>query len=391
MKLGPYRVPGVHVGDATECLRELPDGCVHVCITSPPYFGLRDYGEPGQLGLEKTPVEFCAALVAVFHEVRRVLRDDGSLWVVIGDSYAGSRCGEQGESGQRDKRWFTAEGMGNENVSGIRPKELIGVPWMLAFAMRANGWMIREEVIWHKPNPMPESVRDRMTRSHEQVFRFVKRGQYYHDQEAVRETALQPQGEAKLTAQHKRAQLQDTSSSTLGTNQGSAGRNKRSVWTIATEPLRDAHFAAYPRKLVEPMVLCSTSERGVCAVCGAPWVRVVERESAPVEVMTKRSAPTDGLVYSGQRVGGEMCGAGQRLQDWRDAHPPTTTGWRPTCDHDADTVPAVVLDPFFGAGTTGLVAEHLGRRWLGFELNPEYAAIGLRRNAQASLFVEGLT
>jgi DNA modification methylase len=354
-------------GDCRERLAELPDASVHCCVTSPPYFGLRDYGVDGQMGLESTPDEFVAGMVAVFREVRRVLRDDGTLWLNIGDSYAGS-WGAQGHRetpatlsrSQINNHPKRASQTGAVKGFGCKPKDLIGIPWMLAFALRADGWYLRQDIIWSKPNPMPESVRDRCTKAHEYLFLLSKGQRYYYDQEATLE-AVSPNTHARLSqdvqnqigservpgktngamkavgrsswngsAFHtgKTAEHQLGRASTNRKFDPAAGnknnpsfdaamaimpekRNKRSVWEVATQPFSEAHFATYPPALVEPCILAG--------------------------------CPTGGTV----------------------------------------------LDPFFGAGTTGLVADRLQRDCIGIELNPEYAAIAERRiHGDAGMFAE---
>lgn len=316
-------------GDCLDVLKRLPDATVHCIVTSPPYFGLRDYGAEGQLGLEPTPDEYVAALVAVLHEARRVLRNDGSLWLNLGDSYAGS--GPSGASYQSEttKRRAEMKQEGNFRISkrlgergltyrdkkpvppaGLKPKDLIGIPWRVAFALQADGWWLRSDIIWHKPNCMPESVRDRPTKSHEYVFLLTKSERYYYDADAVREPHTDivsiarhkdvgrgRQGYARASGMHGRPQRD--SSSGLGGHP--AGRNRRDVWSVATAPYKGAHFAVMPPALVEP-----------CVLAGCP-------------------------------VGG------------------------------------VVLDPFMGSGTVGVVARRHGRRYLGIELNADYIALAQER------------
>jgi DNA modification methylase len=322
-------------GDCRDVLKTLADASVHCCVTSPPYFGLRDYGVDGQMGLEPTPDEFIAGMVEVFREVRRVLRDDGTLWLNIGDSYAANRGYQVPDSKHRD--------VGNSrpmsaNALGLKPKDLIGIPWLLAFALRADGWYLRQDIIWSKPNPMPESVRDRCTKAHEYLFLLSKSQRYYYDQEAILEPAS-PNTHARLsqdvqaqigsaranggakTNGNMRAVARKLAQSGSGTKNNSSfdeamaimpvERNKRSVWEIATQPFKEAHFATFPPALVEP-----------CIKAGSP-------------------------------VGG------------------------------------VILDPFGGAGTTGLVADRLQRDAVLIELNPDYAAMARRRIVgDAPLFAE---
>ncbi|MFT3712740.1 MAG: site-specific DNA-methyltransferase [Archangium sp.] len=260
----------LRVGDCLNVLRAMPAESVHACVTSPPYWGLRDYGVTGQIGAEPTVDQYVSSLINVFREVRRVLRKTGTLWLNIGDSYtSGGRTWRDADK-KNPARGMTYRA---PTPKGLKPKDLIGIPWKLAFALQADGWYLRSDVIWSKPNPQPESVKDRPTRAHEYVFLLSKSERYFYDADAVKEPAVD----------------------------GRSRRARRSVWTIQSEPLREAHFATFPPKLVEPCVLASTKK-------------------------------------------GE-----------------------------------VVLDPFFGAGTVGVVASALGRKYLGIELNEDYANIARRR------------
>lgn len=303
-------------GDCLESLRTLPSESVHCCVTSPPYWGLRDYGHDGQIGLEKSPEEYVAKMVAVFSEVRRILRNDGTLWLNIGDSYNGSTMTggnnginmSGGESGFKVKRQFDKP----KQETGLKPKDLCGIPWRLAFAMQSDGWYLRQDIIWHKPNPMPESVRDRCTKAHEYVFLMSKSARYYWDAEAVKEAAT-GSIEEQLAKRRKTVEPLYAQTGVEGAGRYRSGfqnltptehRNRRSVWTIATQPCKEAHFAVMPQKLVEPCVLAGCPERGT------------------------------------------------------------------------------VLDPFFGAGTVGLVAKRLNRNYIGIELNPTYVEIAERRIPQ---------
>ena len=245
-------------GDCIEQMRGLPDASVNCCITSPPYFGLRDYGHAGQIGLEDTPNAFVARLVEVFREVRRVLRDDGTLWLNLGDSYAADRGYqvEQTKGGPKHGKAQAASGRSQRAADyGLKVKDLIGIPWRVAFALQADGWYLRQDIIWSKPNPMPESVRDRCTKAHEYVFLLSKSPRYYFDSEAIKEPALQPKGMPQQVAQHKQRALGANKGGTLGTNQGAETRNRRSVWTVTTKPFKGAHFATFPPDLIEPCIL----------------------------------------------------------------------------------------------------------------------------------------
>lgn len=359
----------------------------------------------GSLGLEPTPELYVKHIVDIFREVRRVLRKDGTLWLNLGDSYAGSWSsnsmrpggGEQrpGHPGfqQLDERYTGRNG----NVpAGLKPKDLVGIPWRVAFALQADGWYLRSDIIWSKPNPMPESVKDRPTKSHEYIFLLTKSAKYFWDQDAVRE----PHKEVSLARAHRNrfgGKYQSTDrrehgSLKKGVNFGPdgnadlicspGGRNIRSVWDIATEPTPEAHFATFPQKLVEPCIKAGTSEKGCCPECGSPWVRVIDykanyekRESAHAP----NNSPTkvDSLGWKEPKRG--------------------TLGWNPSCkcysledrhiggrtyDKLMHPIPCTVLDPFGGSGKTGIVAKALGRKAILIELNPEYCEMPLKKVAQ---------
>ena len=349
------------IGDVREKLKELSDQSVNCCVTSPPYWGLRDYGTAswdggdsecdhapdkrgsrfatpvsskqgsntgsgsassrdcpcgavrvdGQIGLEQDPDDFVAQLVAVFREVKRVLRDDGTLWLNIGDSYSGSGKGPAGNLGKTHNERHLEHKTGGLIPSGTKPKDLVGIPWMLAFALRADGWYLRQDIIWHKPNPMPESVTDRCTKSHEYIFLLSKSPRYYYDNEAIKEPSANLGKTAIKFGGNKYGDSDDPKHATKSGNEytDAGTRNKRDVWTVSTRPFKGAHFATFPPALIEPCILAGCPEGGT------------------------------------------------------------------------------VLDPFFGAGTTGLVAQRHNRKWVGCELNPEYAAIAQARiKAESNLF-----
>lgn len=332
----------VFFGDCRDTMRDLKAQGVRVqcCVTSPPYYGLRDYGHPGQIGLEKTPAEYVAALVEVFEGVRELLADDGVLWLNLGDSYAASRsyqCSDNKNPG--------AVATGHQSRArppeGLKEKDLIGAPWRVAFALQAEGWYLRQDIIWHKPNPMPESVTDRCTKAHEYLFLLTKSAQYFWDVEAMRERAVAADVGAMDGGAQRQADGTDANDGrnfrskansfkrddskraavipgqTVGTHRAEREestydtftRNRRSVWTVPTQPYSGAHFAVFPAALIEPCIL-----------------------------------------------------AGSRPGD-------------------------VVLDPFMGSGTTAQVAQALGRQWIGCELNPEYAPLQQARTAQAALAI----
>jgi site-specific DNA-methyltransferase (adenine-specific) len=299
--------------DAIQHLASMESGSVHCIVTSPPYYNQRNYGHDGQIGLEGTVQEYIDRMVAVLHECRRVLCDDGTLWLNVGDSYGGG-------------------------------KQLLGVPWRLALAAQADGWVLRQDVVWHKPSPMPESVTDRCTKAHEYVFLLAKQADYFFDAEAIKEP------------------------SEIGS------RNRRSVWRIATKPYAGAHFATMPPELAETCIKAGSSERGRCPHCGSPWARVTKRTKL------LRPRPADYVKRTGAAGTGNSCAntvAGVAVE---------TLGWRQSCKCEPhEPVPCVVLDPFAGSGTTLAVAKVLGRDSVGIELNPEYIALAEERIAQAGV------
>ena len=312
------------IGDVRQRLAELPDQSVQCVVTSPPYWGLRDYGNDGQLGLESTPEAYVENMVAVFREVRRVLADDGVCWLNLGDSYKPSGNGSTKKG--FNERYFGQEFANNKQgadaghldrskfkAEGLKPKDLVGIPWRVAFALQADGWWLRQDIIWHKPNPMPESVTDRCTKAHEYLFMLTKSSRYYFDHEAIREVGAMKAGDSAGSKQRDTRETHGLGGGNDGLNKakqkladelaekGYNTRNRRSVWTIATKPFKGAHFAVMPEALCEPPILASSRE-------------------------------------------GDL-----------------------------------VLDPFTGSGTVAVVALRHGRNFVGIELNPEYAKIAEAR------------
>lgn len=348
--------------DALTFLRGLPDGCVQTIVTSPPYFGLRDYGVDGQIGLEQTPQEYVAALVAVFREARRVLRDDGTLWLNLGDSYAQDKKWGGSTGGKHVKSLHGDSGIGrNRHKTGLEGKNLIGIPWRTAFALQDAGWILRSEIIWSKPNAMPEPVTDRPTKAHEQIFLFAKSQHYYYDQEAIAEPS-QSEGGGDFSQAYADAQPEHGG---LSARKSYTTRNKRSVWTVSTKSFKGAHFATFPTELIEPCILAG-SPQTACAVCGAPYVRITERE--PMQI--KKSGRADKMGKKGRtQASGTMVSPARSL----------TVGFASSCRCNSETTAGVVLDPFMGSGTTALVARYHGRHYLGCELNADYIDIANQR------------
>lgn len=363
--------------DVLEGLRGLPDGSVHCVVTSPPYWGLRDYGTGDrQIGLEETPQAYVDKLVAVFREVWRVLRPDGTVWLNLGDSYSGSweaqghreteaRPGWRNSIKNHPKR---ASRTGAIREGHLKSKDLVGIPWRVALALQADGWGLRQDIIWSKPNPMPESVTDRCTKAHEYIFLLSKSADYYFDQQAIAEQSIYAPGVTHEVEREKGyyggkwrggGARHDGSFKAIRPT-----RNKRSVWTVPSAPFSEAHFAVFPPALIEPCIKAGTSARGCCPVCGAPWAREVERK--PMKI--RRSARTHSLGRTWSSGTVEEPGEVR------------TVGWSPSCRcASAASVPATILDPFGGAGTTGLVAMRLGRSAVLIDLSPGYCAMAARR------------
>lgn len=495
-----YQHDGVTIyqGDVLAVLPQLETGSVHCVVTSPPYWGLRDYGIPasiwggsgdcehewgdlitenatnhtdkrrwqhtrngrdeeqpkekrvawlrtevpqgkfcqicgawaGCFGLEPTPELFVEHGVTIFREVKRVLRDDGTLWLNMGDSYA-SQPNQRVQDGERYDvaGWKQATNrgsctVGSRSVEGLKPKDLVGMPWRLAFALQADGWYLRSDIIWAKPNPMPESVTDRPTKSHEYLFLLTKSEHYYYDAEAIKEPVsgeahargdgVNPKAIGRPLAPRdrwdtkdylipgqkpqKRASRNKQNESFSGAvNEIVFSRNKRSVWTVPTEPFPEAHFATFPLELIKPCILAGCPDKS-CAKCGAPWERITEL------TRSFQGWRTDTAIERDDKHGPARLQGGGETFDVRRGpvvHS-TTLGWQPTCAcffqgeltpqeklHIAQQKgwlrPGIVLDPFFGSGTTGQVARQNGCHAIGIELNAEYIKIAARRLSQATL------
>jgi DNA modification methylase len=438
-------------GNALEVLAGLPDAHFHCCVTSPPYWGLRDYKSPptvwggdpdcshewgdagvlrtgrdydpftggsspvgrdtstssgaicrcgawlGCLGLEPSPWLFIDHLVMIFREVRRVLRPDGTLWVNMGDSFANDTKWGGSTGGKHAISLHGASGIGRGKVStGLKPKDLVGIPWRLAFALQDDGWWLRRDIVWEKPNSMPESVTDRPSTAHEYIFLLTKAPRYFYDGEAVKvPVALSQMGRIRNDqvggASHAERGQHSAGGRYCTDKQAGHGRRHagfnarwddaedaglvgglrscRSVWEIATQPYADAHFATFPEKLPRTCILAGTSQKGCCASCGAPWRRVVERTDEP-DASAKGSRFDAGKT--GARDGGDRTQAGDRCVK-------VSAGWEPGCSCGAEVVPCRVLDPFAGSGTTLAVAYRLGRSGVGIEVNPEYITLAERR------------
>jgi DNA modification methylase len=385
--------------------RQIPlaDGSVNCIVTSPPYYGLRNYQVDEQIGLEQTPQEYIANLVAVFRECKRILRDDGTLWVNIGDSYAGSggAGGDYSKGGLKEGQPKWKSNL-DAQAAGLKSKDLIGIPWMLAFALRADGWYLRQDIIWAKPNPMPESVKDRCTKAHEYVFLLSKSPHYYYDYKAIAE----PQKDISIRRAYsknnidkrKDANIENLGYSISGKAQDATyqklreeiengnipTRNRRSVWTIPTSHYRGAHFATYPPELIEPCILAGCPEL-ICSKCGAPWVRDLEREDK--RHWTERNEYSKDGKYefeylktkSPNQAGRNDAQASYKSPKFIDH------GLKPTCNCGAEPISGVVFDPFAGSGTTVAVANSLGRRGIGVDLSYNYLQLAQERVGKVQL------
>jgi DNA modification methylase len=378
----------VYQGNALDVLKTFPDESIDCCVTSPPYWCLRNYETEGQLGLEPTPELFVERLVEIFSEVKRVLKKEGTLFLNLGDTYAGSWKGNKDSS-----KHLQSTNKGSRNYNGklpyyksdkIKPKDLIGIPWMVAFALRNSGWYLRQDIIWSKKNPMPESVTDRCTKSHEYIFLLSKSSRYYYDHEAIKEdtstfdNSNRDRDNTKLNNTPGRSKMAG-----LKTNDY-LKRNKRSVWDVATAPLKEAHFATFPQKLIIDCIKAGCPEF-VCEKCGSPYRRDVEKTLKP----TTKAAKT--FVIDKRDIDADKQDQGSNRQ--KDGHKSGHTysikdnGVFPSCNCNSNKIEGVVLDPFMGAGTTAVVARKLYRNYIGIEINPEYINIIEKRlNSELGIF-----
>jgi len=428
-------------GDALDQLQQLPDNSVHCVITSPPYWNLRDYqtgrwvgGDAGcdhskakikgraeyggvikmfervvktagfscyqkecpcgavrvdqQIGLETSISEYVDKLVTVFREVKRVLRPDGTAWINIGDSYGGSSKGPSKLGSKQRTNAGSIEAPTTPNLRhvGIKPKDMCLVPFELAKALRDDGWYVRDTIIWSKRNPMPISVADRCTPSYEFIFMLSTKPRYYYDQDAIREDGTIPEGTCAAKGGAERSTTPGVNSKPPEYKIYTGTRNKRSVWETTIQPFPGAHFATFPEDAITPCILAGTSEKGCCPKCGAPWKRITK----PVDKVshdgdTKSAFPTE---LNANRLAKLRQAAREQGADY---HPGRiTTGWKPTCScPHHEPIPCIVLDPFFGSGTTAVVANRLKRNAIGIELSPKYVELARRRiRCSAPLYVD---
>lgn len=389
-------------GDVREKIKEIPEKSVHCVVTSPPYWGLRDYGVDGQIGLEKTPEEYVQNMVEVFRGVWRVLRDDGTVWLNLGDSYNGSggAGGDYNDGGLKEGQ----PKYPGRKINTLKPKDLVGIPWRVAFALQADGWWLRSDIIWAKPNPMPESVTDRPTKAHEYIFLLTKKQKYFYDAEAVKEPVAESTiGRGPVDFGGKKGREYKPKKGDPNYRGGNeqwgrtfdykksckGGRNRRTVWTVSTQPYPEAHFATFPPKLIEPCILAGTSPRA-CEICGSPWERVVEKTGGTIG-KSWHDHSSD-LEKGMSQLG--CSGLGNKKNAKGEAYKVITTGWRPTCTCENEGKGrCIVLDPFAGSGTTLWVAEQHGRNSIGIELNPEYCKLISKRmdKMQMNIFSLGVS
>jgi len=365
-------VNDIHQGDAYETLAEMPDSSVHMAMCSPPYYGLRDYDAEGQIGLEDSLDEYIAELVAVGEELRRVLRPDGSWWLNLGDSYAGGGTGQDQSSVKE-----TVAAPDEKPSTTFRRKQKMLVPHRVAIALQEAGWVVRNDVTWVKPNPMPSSVKDRLNTSTEQVFHLTPEPDYWYDLDAIRE----PHKEDSLNRNEysfnsagigsTKAPREDRHEDVVMDAEDAchpAGKNPGDVFEVTTKPFPEAHFAVYPPELCEKPIKASCPPQ-VCAACGAPYERVTEKTGE--FITTERGDRSEATRPDGQNPITHSK-VGTQVREHK--------GWTQTCDCDTDATEAgIVCDPFAGAGTTCLVAKRLGRRFVGIDLNPEYVAMAQKR------------
>ena len=375
----------LYQGDALTVLRDLPASSVDCVVTSPPYYGLRDYGTEGQYGLESSPAAYVETMRAVFAEVRRVLADDGTLWLNIGDGYSGSAT-MTGTKSMRQR--LNDSHLRNQSIqrgaTEMSPKNMLGIPWRVAFALQDDGWTLRNDIIWHKPNAMPESVTDRLSCRYEHVFLLTKNRRYWFDLDPIREphaeVSVARSGRA-FDGDRQRAYPGNAQTLDPTTFVHPQGRNPGDVWTIPTQPFPGAHFAAMPLALASRCIQAGCTPRR-CITCGHAPERIVERTRPPE--LDRPGRAHDIVDQSFQRSNL----SGQEWNAWKAANPDRHLGWT-DCGHD-NYQAGTVLDPFSGSGTTGLAAARHGCRYIGIDLNAEYLDMSLRtRLAQTSLLDEG--
>ena len=401
----------IFVGDVLEVLKTLPDELVDCIITSPPYWAQRDYGVEGQIGLERTPEEYVEKLATIFRETRRVLKKTGTLWLNLGDTYYGGGFGHGDDDTDEEfaeKYPKQATNRGTASIEArdklnkirssrhpvLKPKDLVGIPWRVALALQEDGWWLRQDIIWHKINAMPEPVKDRFVKSHEYIFLLSKSPDYYFDSYTVKEPYTEPLnrwGGDILVARGESLRDASTGHNTYRNRNmrpDPRGRNRRDVWSIPTRPFHGAHFATFPEDLIEPMILAGCPEF-VCKKCGKPRERMFckkenkgeEKPPSPKFANSLVSSAGDRAFYYTEQQKTLVDDEGDKEE---------FCGWS-DCGCGAGFMPGIVLDPFMGSGTVGLVARKLGRYYIGIELNPKYAEMARKRieeweNSHRSLF-----
>lgn len=336
---------------------------------------LLEYFEPAEIGLEESPEQFIAALVDVFRELRRSLHSSGVLWLNMGDSYANDAKWGGSSGGNRTLALHGKTGVGRgKRNTGLKPKDLMGIPWMLAFALRADGWYLRSDIIWAKTNGMPESVTDRPSKSHEYIFMLTKSPRYFYDLDAMRrplaKSSVQRLSQPKLATQtgSTRANGGAKTNGNMKAVGNAEGSNLGTVWSTSVGRTKYAHFATFPKKIVTPCVRLGTSAKGCCPACLEPWRRTVVKKRVPTRPGKDTKVSGNDSAVVGNRDPQRHCTVRQ------------TKGWKPGCECPvADPIPCLILDPFVGSGTTLAVAVEEGRRAIGCELNPDYCKFIDRR------------
>lgn len=426
----------IYQGNCLEVIKSFEDNSIDCCVTSPPYWGLRDYGtgkwEGGdencshkrdskfsqftatghanpdlvvgdaiyksicpkcgavrideQLGLEETPEEYVENMVQLFREVKRILKPTGTLWLNLGDSYMGGGrdLGKSLENASSLNGNAYKNGMRcvppTKKIEGYKSKDLVGIPWMVAFALRKDGWYLRQDIIWQKPNPMPESVTDRCTKSHEYIFLLSKSPKYYYDNESIKEPSIDKEsyeGRRKRTGGKRENEYADIflkqNFSKVPEGQTYEMKNKRSVWNVTLKGFKEAHFATYPEELIEPMIKAGCPEK-VCSKCGKPLEIKIIKEPIPEDCKTYLEGEIGDMVQSGSMIGWVTNNKYNEFIKTRKIEKQEIK-----CDCNEPFAKGIVLDPFMGAGTTAVVAKKLKRNWIGIDLNPEYIKIAEKR------------
>lgn len=389
----------IYHGDVLQVLKTLPSESVHCVVTSPPYHGLRDYGVDGQIGLEKTFDEWLDKMRTIFGELQRVLHNSGVIWVNMGDSYNSAMS--RGSYGDQSKQGYTDHGSKKGQIKGLHSKNLIGQPWRLAFALQDLGWILRSDIIWHKPSAMPSSVTDRVTSAHEYIHMFAKKPKYFFDLDAVRhkdkDVSPERYAAAAAAAAAKKVAIERRESGNDHRTMGQSIANPkgvalRDVWSMVSEPLSEAHFATFPSQLPQICILAGTSVKGCCPRCLEPWVPIIEVIGESKHGGKRKRADAPGAEVSPSSVFNTGTITERMVTGWQQNCKCTGPSVYPgtgAAKQKLDPIPCTVLDIFSGSGTTGMVALRHQRNYIGIELNKDYLDMSVRRiRDDAPLFNE---